>query len=77
MRTFLVGSWGSSGLPCWEQNVFNLLKTKTLLVLEHEVRDLPSLFEGWEEDEISLVEAWGELHPFLSVCSPSSFSYMI
>ena len=47
---------------------------ESLLVLEHEVADLPFGFEGWAADQISLFEGWGELHPlFLSVCSLPSF----
>ena len=47
---------------------------ESLLVLEHEVADLPFGFEGWAADQISLFEGWGELHPlFLSVCYLPSF----
>ena len=38
----------------------NLGEGDSLLAVEHEMRDLPLLFEGWVEDQIFLCEGWSE-----------------
>ena len=42
----------------------NLPEGDSLLVVEHEMGNLPLHFEGWAEDDVSLAEGWSELHPF-------------
>ena len=42
----------------------NLREGDSLLVVEHEMGNLPLHFEGWAEDDISLAEGWSELLVF-------------
>ena len=39
----------------------NLPEGDSLLVVEHEMGNLPLHFEGWAEDDVSLAEGWSEL----------------
>ena len=39
----------------------NLPEGDSLLVVEHEMGNLPLHFEGWAQDDVSLAEGWSEL----------------